>query len=447
MTTFIYKPETTKGPVVLTPDTGPRTPPTITGPDGKVYTGRYLNTNEGRHQFVFPPEVIGLQGAKLSYGGQETTIQDGRQSYEGASLSSLQARAKGSVGSGSSGVPGQFTAGQVGEFGAVPAFVGDLFPKAVTVKRPDYQYIDPIKFGEEFTPYQTGALKANKQLSNEFALDTLDTELKGLQNYVPKSAELKRAVTAEDNTFNQAQRTAQVNSAVPDVVKDLNSVAADARIYAKGGVPDEVTNRAMELGVRSEAADVASSSGFGVSSSAARKVSDLMSARERIQLSLTGESLLGQNAKQRSDLFLAPTEYSNAGTQLNVNPSLSPSQLAQQNFSDINSSTLLSPGQAFSSSIQQSQYLTSLQAQIDQFNAGNLNNFALSYFNYLAGYAQSVAGATQTNINTNTELDQQAGARDEANKQKDKTARGNAISDIVKLPFQIAGGIIGGIHF
>ncbi len=420
---IIYKPQTRKGPVLLLPN-DVSTPPTITLADGTVITavkgdragGVYKGENG--YQWVFPDEVLGQEGATLSAGGQTQKLGNTNMSYRGTSFGSLQESSKGAIGDTSSGVSGGSQ--QIGEFGVAPEYIGDKFPTAVQTNydpiegaAPSYQYIDPIKFGKEFNTFARGEIATNLQQARGFAFDILDTEFAGLKAFIPRSAEIKRGETALDNTFNQAQRTTQVNEAIPDVVKDLNQQAADARTYAAGGVPDQVISRGLEVGVRSEAADIAATSGFGVNSSASQKVSNLMSARERIGLSKYGNDLLSQNANTRANLFLAPTEYSNAGAQVNVNPTISGGQAQIGQASQINQLVNVPGSQAFSAAINQSQFLSQLVQQTqqfnasntlqnDQFNANNVNNFALSFFNYLNSYVNSVAGGqTQKLGNTN----------------------------------------------
>lgn len=455
----IWKPATNDGnPAFLTDINNPKTPPVLVLADGTQITGRLKSSHEGRHKYTFPPSVLGQAGAHIQYNGQSYPIENTSQSYEGMGPD-WKARAKGSLGGGSTGTGG---AQQIGEYGFAPQFIGDKFPKAVTTDYQaipgagkDYQYIDPIKFGQEFNPFARQELGKNYQQAGDLALGALDTEFAGLASYAAKSTILKMGVTAADNAFNQAQRTNQVNTAIPDVVSDLNQQAADARTYASGEAPNAVVNQGLEIGVRSAAADVAATSGFGVGSSAARKTSDLMSARERIGLSQYGNQLLSGNAAQRAQLFLAPTEYSNAGEQINVNPSLSASQLQQANFSSINQNVSVPGSQAFSSAINQSQFITGLDQrnqefnasntlQNDQFNAGNLNNFALSYFNYLNSYANSVAGAAQTNSNVQVGIDQQQKAIDFASRERDRTQTSNTISSIIGGAGSIIGGVIGG---
>lgn len=461
----IYKPYTRKGPVLILPNDGPA--PTMTLPDGRTITavkgtaaGGTYKGHEG-YQWAFPRDVLGHEGAILSVGGQKQKIGSTNLSWRGGSVGSLQPSNKTGANEGGGFAAGT-APGMVGEFGVVPGDLSGMFPTAATTSfepikgaAQDYQFVDPIKFGGAYGEYQRGELKKNYQQAQEFAVGALDMELSALQAYVPKSAALKREQISLDNTFNQAERTKQVNAAIPDVVADVNRVAADARTYASGEVPNDVVDRALELGVRSAAADVASTSGFGVSSSAARKTSDLMSAQERIKLSQYGEGLLSSNAAQRAQLFLAPTEYSNAGSQINVNPTFSGAQLQAGYFENINSQSLINAPTAFGSTIQQFQFVSGLDQQTqqfnaqatlqnDQFNATNQNQFALSFFNYLNSYAMSAAGGLQTDVNTGVALSEQEKAQQAAEEAKKDTQHGNTIKEGLEAIGAVS-GVIGAI--
>lgn len=434
MTSIIYKPQTAhnKGPVILTA-TEPRSPPTMTLADGTVITAvrgdkkgsTYFN--EGSFQWIFPNQVLGQKGATLSIDGQTQKLEDTNSSYRGNSLGTLTPSTKGAVGDTTTGNSTSNAFTNVGQYGVAPNFIGDQFPNAVYAQNAgkDYKFTDPIAFGKQFATSQNAQLAQNFQNSKGFALGSLDTELQGLQNYVPKSAALKQGVTAQDNAFNQAQRTAQINSVLGPTSDALNTQLSDAQTYASGQAPNSVVDSAMNLGTRSAAADVASSSGFGVGSSAARKLSDLQSAQTRIGLSQYGNSLIQSNTQQQEALRLAPTEYTNAGSQINVAPSISGSQLQQSNFGVINQANLIDPSNAFSSQTQQNQYLTNLEQASNNANASTANEFALSYFSYLNSYANSVASAGQTNANTTLQLNQQQQAQAIADKFRNKTQRTN----------------------
>lgn len=448
---IIYKPQTRKGPVFLSDRES--SPPTITLSDGRVITavradqaGGVYKGHEG-YQWVFPNDVLGQQGAILSFGGQQQQLGNTNMSYRGGSVGGLSESSKGAIGDMSSG-GGGFGATQVGQYGYAPANLMGQFPSPFLtnyqpIQAAPYKFTDAKKFAEKFGEFNRGELNKNYGQSKAFALDTLDTELQSLRGYVPAASALKRQETAADNQFNQQQRTQQLDTALPEVRGQLQAQGQRAETYANGRLPDSVQDRAYELGVRSGAADIAAAGGFGARSSVARKASDLMSAKERLGLSQYGDQLLTGNINQRANIELAPTEYSNAGSQINVNPSQSFSQLQGSNFSQINQSTLISPSTAYQGDIQQNQFTTSQEQgtrqfnasntlQNDQFNATNQNSFALQQFGYATSLAGAYAGASQTDLNTGVAVDQQNKAEEVFNQSKEEAQSSGQVGGILE---------------
>lgn len=318
--------------------------------------------------------------------------------------------------------PGQFAPGQVG-YGSYPGYLGGEFPGVVSSKYTPisgakYNPVDPIAYATKNAGAITNLYKQNLGTASSSALTELNTELEGLQSFAPAATALKQSLTSADNVFNQSQRTSQVNSALPGVTGALAKQTSDAEAYAAGGVPSSINDKSLELGIRSNAADAASAGGFGATSSAAKKVSDLMSADERINLSKYGNSLLDTNVATRSNLELSPTEYSNAGSEISAAPSVSGSQLTASNLAQLNPLNIVSASTALGSTTQQEEFGANLNQQTqqfnasntlqnNQFNASNANSFALQKFGYDVGYGNSVAAAGQTNIDTQTEINEQ----------------------------------------
>lgn len=323
-------------------------------------------------------------------------------------------------GGGSSGVPAGYAPGNIG-YGSFPAlqnFPGVTLANYSPIATAPYKFTDPTKFAEQYGAASRKEQIKNFDLSKDLALQTLGTELKSLYSFAPAAAALKRSETSIDNQFNQAQRTNQVNQTLPGAVDALNAQAGRAATYASGSLPDSQQDKALELGIRSNAADQATSGGFGATSSAARKVSDLMSADARFKIAQYGESLTTSNINEKASLLLAPTEYSNVGSQINVNPTVSAGQLIPGFTNQINGYASIPATTALASNTQQNQFTTGLEQQTRQFNAGNelnlsefntnaTNQFALDKFGYQVQYAGAVAGAAQTNTNTGLELQQQ----------------------------------------
>lgn len=453
---YIYKPGTTKGPVFLAPDNTNRgQAPTITFSNGQSVTGKYYNTNEGRHQFVFPSSVLGQTGAKLNYGDQSVDIGDTNTSYEGMNINDgWEARAKGSIGSGGAQTGGGLflppgaTGGGSTLSTANPFYIGGNFPKFNPVDWTNVNFpnittapfektgpVDITKFAEDFAKTNTAGLKNNFNLSSDFALRALDNELQGLKNFVPGAADLSRGEIAKDNPFNQGERTAQIDATLPNLRRDLTAQGDRARTYASGQLPSDQLDRALELGIRSRAGDRAAFSGFGSGSLASSKISDLMSAEERFKIAQYGEGLTTNNAQTRAALELAPTEYSQAGSQVKVTPEVGAGRLTYQGLEIANQSTLLSPGQALTgefqnrqNSIQQNEFTTSLensnrqfnangtfnastinstnQLQADEFNSAGQFTADLGKFNYDVSYLNALQTANQGTLNTvlNTQI-------------------------------------------
>ena len=429
---YIYKAEGDRGKkgIFLTPQEDRRGSPVAVLSDGTRIPGRYVNTNEGRHQYLFGDDILGQQGVTIEYNGQNIALEDSNKSYEGNNpYDGWEYRAKGDLGSGGGGSfqyggGGNFTPGSApGGFAYYPGYLGDSFPSPVLVNynpisAAPYKFTDVKKFAQKFGGFNREQIRKNFDLSKDLALEELNTELQGLESFVPAASALKRTQIAKDNIFNQDERTAQVDRALPGVRGQLDDQAARADAYARGRAPDDVTDRALELNVRSAAADRATAGGFGSSSSVARKASDLMSAETRIGLSQYGDQLTTSNIATRSNLYLAPTEYSDAGGQVRVSPEVGAGRLAAQALSETNANTLINPATGLANTIQQEQFTTSNENQTRQFNASNQlsadsfnastqNQFGLTKFQYDVGYAGAVAGAYQTDTNTQVALQQQ----------------------------------------
>lgn len=473
--TYVYKAEGDRGKkgILLTPQEGTRNEPYAVLADGTRIKGQYVNTNEGRHQFLFGNDILGQKGVKIEYDGKSIDLEDANKSYEGSNpYDGWEYRNKGDLGSGGGsgggGYPAGFGPGVYGSYGAYPGYLGGMFPDPTfanfdPVKRVPFKYTDPYEFTAKYGELSRGEVRKNAELAKELSLDQITAELEGLRQFAPQASALKRETIAQDNAFNQGQRNAQLKSTIPGLDERLSGVRSDleaqgrrANIYASGRAPDEVTDRGLELTARSRAADRSTGGGFG--GMAANKTSDLLSAETRLGIAQYGENLVTGNAAARQNavgaeaqLRLAPTQYSDAGAQIRVTPSISGSQLAQSNLGQLNQLSMLSASQAFSGEVGQQQYITNLETNRRQFNAtgnfnesqvnaGIANEFALTKFGYDVGYAGTLAGAAQTDINTTVGLQQQEAARQEAARAEGAAKAGNTIGAIASGIGTIASG-------
>lgn len=461
---YIYKAQGDRGKkgIFLTPQEDARSNPIAILPNGQRIPGQFVNTNEGRNQYLFGDAILGQQGVKIEYNGKTIDLEDSNKSYEGNNpFDGWEYRAKGDLGQagsgGGGGFPSNLAPGNFG-FGAYAAYLGGQFPNPTfadfdPVKKVPFQHTDPFEFSQKYGDLSRSEVTKNADLAKQLALDQVSTELEGLKSFAPAASALKRSELSLDNRFNQAQRTNQLKDVFPDLDQrfgdlrsDLNAQRKRAGIYASGRAPDEITDRGLELTARSRAADNASASGF--SGLAAARTSDLLSAETRLGLAQYGENLTQSNVAGRENLIgteaalkLAPTAYSDAGSQIRVTPSVSAASLSQGNLGQLNQLSMLSASQAFAGEVGQQQFKSSQEFARREFNksglfnesqvnAGIANSFALGKFQYDVGYAGMLAGAAQTDINANTELAQQAAAGQAAQQSQAAAQQGNTIGAI-----------------
>lgn len=231
----------------------------------------------------------------------------------------------------------------------------------------DYTLLDPADVQAEYGDITRDETRKNAALSSDLALDAIDTELKGLLNYAPTAANLQRQQVALDNTTNQSERLRMLEAADPNITKDLSSQRDRLTAYAEGRVPDSITDRQLELGIQSGAADRAAVGGFGAGSSAAMKAGQLMSAEQRIALSQYGDKALSANIDQRTGTLLAPQQMATGGASISVMPSMSAGQAAMAIASEANSG-MITAKDALASKTQQGQFKSELQQDANKTN-------------------------------------------------------------------------------
>jgi len=412
---------------------GGSTPSSVTAtlPDGTVIQGQLGSSGEhgwkvGLDGAASYPEgtVITIQYTDGSVGTHNIVAQGQRQEYPAGSVNPDSIGGLGSVGPGGAGIAG-VTGGGVDANGVAIPFYNPNYPQFPTVpyhdiEAADYNFVDPMKVLEEFGPVATDQYLQNYGISKDLALDQLNTELEGLYNYVPAAAALKREQVAIDNVFNQSQRLAQVNAVIPEAQQQLKEQGERAEVFAKGRFTSDIEDRGFEIGNRSDAADLSRTRGFGDDSVIGRKVSDLLAAEKRLDISKYGDQLLTGNIQTKANLYLAPTEYSDAGGQIRVQPTQSAPQLQNQLNAQLNELNNISANTALSSLTGQEQFKTNLtqrsnefnaanQINIDQYNSTGTFNAALGAFNYDNGYLNAVSQATNqgTNLGITEEISQE----------------------------------------
>lgn len=281
------------------------------------------------------------------------------------------------------------------------------------IEKAEYNPVDIIDFAKTFGQFNREELEKNFSQAQKFSLQALDTELKGLESFAPAASALSRELSSVDNQVNQARRNAQIEATLPDAKntfanlgRTLRAQAKRAERYSSGRLLSDIEDRALELNIRSRAADMSNMSGIGPRSGQARKLSDLMSAEARLGISQYGEGLIGENVGQQeqlireeANLLLAPTVYSDTGRQVRPTPEVGAGRLTFQGYGAANEATLVSPGQALQTETQQRQFDTSLEQRTREFNA--TGKFSAETFN-ANGIFQSKVGQFQSEVAFNS---------------------------------------------
>lgn len=411
MTTFIYKPKTYKGPVLLVPDSGPKTPPTITLPNGQTVQGKYLNTNEGRHQFVLPDSMIGMQGIQVSYGGSTSTIGNGAMSYEGSGLNNWQERFKGSMADPTAGGGGGMMGmGGMGMYGMPNPFMMNFNPvnfqpikyKNIDYKGIDYkgieaapyQFTDPLAAAGRYNDFNTKAEGEAYETAKVRGQELTDLDTQATMNFAQNMSGLQQNLVDSENKFNQAQRLQAVDFAMPDLRSSLDAKRGRAETYASGRLLSSAEDRAYEVAARSASADGSFARGFGDDSVFGKRTSDVLSAQQRLGISQMGEGLLNDWISQGSSLLIDSPLKTSISQRLPSVPSILPSQQSAQQQSNLTNLTTVPLQFGISSEINQQQFSTNLEQGTRTYNASN--EFSKDQFNASNVFAKDQFNAGNT---------------------------------------------------
>lgn len=441
---IVIRPTTTKGVVFLVK--GAKEAPTITLASGKTITGKYLNSEDGQHQYKFGIGPEEAQGGKITYGGATTGALDfagGRAEYrtENGGLSGIdQAPNKALRGGGSpASVGGGYNAGNSsfgGGYGggqAIPTFTdaSSLAFQPVSVPQiptPGYAPIDLQVYSQQVGAQNRSEYLNNLGLSQAGALGFANTEAKGVASFAPQQAALAQSLIGQENQFNQGQ-VAGANSFNPSQVSASNRFNQNeldssinssglpirdviseglsrARQLAKGFLPTSIEDRAFEQAARSKAGDNAVAGGLGTSSFAQNAI-DKYTIGERLNLAQYGSNEVDKYLSQGVKLLIdSPVKYnpllssplsSKVSQDIRGTPSFSVGGAQQAEQGNINQLTSLTPGASLSLYDQQRQYRSQLENNVAQFNVNS--SLAAQQFNSTGNFNQQLTqlSVDQTN--------------------------------------------------
>jgi len=153
-----------------------------------------------------------------------------------------------------------------------------------------------------------------------YAEQLSDWYIPRMQSQINELAPFIRGQLTQDNLFNQQARLQAVESALPGARQMTLDALGRAQTYAQGRLISSIDDRAFETVSRNSAADTTFMRGFGDDSVVGRKTSDILSAQDRLQLSMMGEGLLQSWLQQGNAMFVDQPIKSNIGSQIPLLP-------------------------------------------------------------------------------------------------------------------------------
>lgn len=296
-------------------------------------------------------------------------------------------------------------------------------------------FVDPSALNQPFRPTDILGFSGQtadfnrKQYAQSFkdsqdsAMQLIGTELKGLQSFSQGAQTLQENLATQGNTFNRGEigvsnqfNQGEFGSAntfnqseldrirtigAPFIKPQIEAGVQRASTYASGKLLSTAEDRAFELTARNASADNSFVSGYGGDSAAADKASTLLSAQQRLGLSMQGESLLGnwlqmadkelvQRPMQYTPLIQQPLQSTVAST-ISGQPRVSASQLAVDQASKLGDLTTITPSAATGMEAQQN--LAGQQFDFQQRAAvySGLLNFANQTLSQMNQYASNTA--------------------------------------------------------
>lgn len=385
--------------------------------------GNILDEGNYRHPYKTGGGIWDFKQQGGSYGTDtqvRVTLDNGEQVYYGGGGAGRDEG--GAISAGQVGGGGTASGGRTVGTGANQVFIPDFVNF-----NPEEFYISlqqALDAAHQEGNYNIGKYTENFGRAEKFAMDTLDTEAKGLESYIPRSSKLIRQADAQGNadilaasevfdarnqgaarkaTLGNVQlRKSLFEQQFPGVFKSQDALRTGAesdlaRIRKRESEPflDSVIKETAARSARNNAADIAASGGFGINSGAGTNLVDRFDFDTRIKLreqelqsERAGDQAISnaessvQNAIIGSqNLFsgviapgiqdfksIQPTpRVTDIGGQIRAMPTRDAGSIRSQVTQDLTNISTISPTTAFNGSIDTQKYNSGIGLQALQF--------------------------------------------------------------------------------
>lgn len=292
---------------------------------------------------------------------------------------------------------------------------------------------EAIDYGHKEGQFNLDLFRENFDRADKYASDTLDTELRGLESFLPRSTRLIRNADAQSNQDilnysdvfdarnerqtrkatlgNVALRQSLSESQAPgttQAIRDMRSRAEGdvSRVRARESTSfvDDVLEEQAARAARARGADIARTTGFGVDSSAGTSIIDKFDIDSRLQLEqarredarrgdtaiYAAEGQVGNAIIQSENLFntvIAPgirdfsplqvqPRVTDIAGQIKATPAVDAGTLRREFTQQQNAISMLAPSQVFSGSLSTQQYNSGVGLQALGFEQEKNNTIA-----------------------------------------------------------------------
>lgn len=341
---------------------------------GSAFNNVIIETSNGESFFI-DNGAVRRDNISLAPPGRPAASPSGNADPGGAGdLSSIGG---GAGGVGGLGVPG---VGNVASpFLLDPSLVQSnpiFFP---SIPQAEFTFTDPLESAGRTAAFNREQTRLNFLEGIRRAQALQRGELGAVQEFATGISETQQQLVAAENAFNQAQRLAAAEVAIPGVEGTLERQRERAETLSEGRLLTTAEDRAIELAARSASADTAITRGFGADSVIGRRQSELLSAQQRLDIAQIGESFLNRSLQQAQGLLFDTPLKANISQRLPAQPSVPFASIVQAQQQAETAATTISPGQALTATIQQEQFSTGVEESTNRFNA--TGEFQATQFN------------------------------------------------------------------
>ena len=387
---------------------------------GQIYvvdakTGEVLDTGkfdkkyeDGRYIYRFnKPGSSFSDVVIISQNGDHTYIPDGSKRYENLSYSQAQKNTSGkegipkydpatfsktlSEGAVTKEAANSLSGSDIPHIGNV-ALVNLLEPNALSFKRTELEFTDPIETLRAIAKENKGQISENYLLSLQQSGQLSEANKNQLVDYLNTMSPLQLQMVGIENAFNQQQKLQTAEAAQPGITDLLRGEVKNAQTLASGRLLRDAEDRALEQTARSAGADAAWTRGLGDDSLVGKRLSDQLSVSQRLGLMQQGQNYMNTAVQLANQTLMDTPNKAALSQQISGAPQRTISDITSQQWQIWNNGTTMSPESAQGSIVQQ----RTKQADLDKSLQSEYNKYM---YDIMAANTQAINTQNQDILN------------------------------------------------